>query len=120
MLRNVLRLAIVLLMAHALYRFVPAYVHYQQFKDAVAEAALFSKDRSDTEIVDRVMVLAERYRIPLDREAVQVTRDTHVTYINVAYDEAIEWIPSYRRPWAFTVDVEGWHARAPAGSGPYR
>ena len=74
MLRNLIRLAVFLLIANALYRFVPVYMHHYQFKDAVAEAAKFSKDRSDVEIIDRVMVLAERYRIPLDRGAVQVTR----------------------------------------------
>ena len=73
MLRNLIRLAVFLLIANALYRFVPVYMHHYQFKDAVAEAAKFSKDRSDVEIIDRVMVLAERYQIPIDREAVQVT-----------------------------------------------
>ena len=115
MLRNVLRLAIVLLIAHALYRFVPVYVHYQQFKDAAAEAALFSKDRSDTELLDRLMTLAGHYRIPIDRDAVQITRDGEITRIRVSYEERIEWIPSYKRPLAFTVAVEGWHVRPPAG-----
>ena len=69
MLRNLIRLAVLLLIANALYRFVPVYLHHYQFKDAVAEAARFSKDRSDAELVDRVMLLAERYQIPLDREA---------------------------------------------------
>ena len=113
MLRNLVRLAVLLLIAHALYRFVPVYLHYQQFKDAVAEAALFAKDRSDTELVDRVMELAQRYQIPIDREAVQVTRDRQFTYINVAYEEEIEWVPSYKRPMPFTIAVEGWHVRPP-------
>jgi hypothetical protein len=108
-LRNLIRLAIVLLIANALYRFVPVYLHHYQFKDAVAEAARFSKDRSDAELVDRVMVLAERYQIPLDREAVQVTRDRQTTYINLAYEQVIEWVPSFKRPVPFTVSVDGWH-----------
>ena len=44
--RNLVRLAVLLLIAHALYRFVPVYLHYYQFKDAVAETALFAKDRT--------------------------------------------------------------------------
>ena len=77
--RNLVRLAVLLLIAHALYRFVPVYIHYYQFKDAVAETALFSKDRTDTELVDRVMALAARYQIPIERDAVQVSRDTRMT-----------------------------------------
>ena len=95
--RNLIRLAVVLLIAHALYRFVPVYLHYYQFKDAVAETALFAKDRTDAELVDRVMTLAERYQIPIEREAVQVSRDKQITYITLAYEEQIEWVPTYRR-----------------------
>jgi hypothetical protein len=120
MLRNLVRLAVVLLAAHALYRFVPAYIHYHQFKDAVAEAALYSKDRSDNEVVDRVMELAQRYQIPIEREAVQVSRDRQFTYISVEYEEQIEWVPTYSRPMPFTVAVEGWHVRPPTGVDPLR
>jgi hypothetical protein len=120
MLRNLVRLAVLLLIAHALYRFVPVYMHYQQFKDAVAEAALFSKDRSEAELIERVMELAQRYQIPIEREAVQVTRDRQFTYINVAYEEQIEWVPSYKRPMPFTIAVEGWHVRPPTGVDPLR
>jgi hypothetical protein len=109
MLRNLVRLAVVLLIANALYRFVPVYLHHYQFKDAVAEAARFSRERTDIELVDRVMILAERYQIPLDREAVQVTRDKQLTYINLVYDQEVEWVPSYTRRMPFNVSVEGWH-----------
>ena len=120
MLRNLVRLAVLLLIAHALYRVVPVYLHYYQFKDAVAEAALFSKDRSDADLVERVMQLAQRYEIPIEREAVQVTRDRQFTYINVAYEEELEWVPSYKRPMPFTFAVEGWHVRPPTGVDPLR
>jgi hypothetical protein len=120
MIRNLIRLAVVLLIGHALYRFVPPYLHYYQFKDAVAETALFAKDQADSDIIDRVMVLATRYEIPIEREAVQVTHDRQMTYINIVYDEQIEWLPTYKRTMPFTVSVEGWHGIPPAGVGPRR
>jgi hypothetical protein len=116
MLRNLIRLVVVLLIAHAPYRFAPPYIHYHQFKDAVSDAVLFAKDRSENEIVDRIMELAARYRIPIEREAVQVTRDKRLTYINIAYEEQIEWLPSYRRPMPFSIAVEGWHVAPPSKS----
>ena len=120
MVRNLVRLAVVLLIANALYRFVPGYMHHYQFKDAVAEAAKFSKDRSDTDLVDRVMVLADRYSIPLEREAVQVSRDKQMTYITLTYEEQIEWVPGSRKPMPYTVSVEGWHVTPPTGVDPLR
>ena len=118
--RNLVRLAIVLLIAHALYRSVPVYIHYYQFKDAVEEVALFAKDRTDTELVDRVMVLAERYQIPIEREAVQVSRDKLMTYITLQYEQPIEWVPTYKRIMPFSVSVEGWHVRPTNGADPIR
>ena len=116
MLRNLVRLAVVLLLGHALFRFVPVYLHYHQFKDAVEETALFAKDRTDHEIVERVMTLAMRYEIPIGPEAVQVTRDKQFTYINIQYEERIEWVPTYTRPMPFTIAVEGWHVRPATGA----
>ena len=114
MLRNLIRIVVVLLIAHALFRFVPPYIHYHQFRDAVGEAALFARDRSEADLVDQVMALAEKYQIPIEREAVQVSRDKQSTYITVNYEEQIEWLPSYTRPMPFTVDVDGWHVQPPA------
>jgi RecA-family ATPase len=113
MLRNLIRLIVVLLIAHALYRFAPPYIHYHQFKDAVAEAAMFAKDTPEHEIVDRVMDLAATYQVPIERDAVQVTRDKQYTHINVAYEEQIEWLPSYKRPMPFSVSAQGWHSQPP-------
>jgi hypothetical protein len=119
-LRNLVRLIVFLLIVHAFYRFVPVYLHYYQFKDAVGETALFSKDVAETEIVDRVMALAAKFQIPIEREAVQVTRDKQMTYINLMYEEKIQWLPSYSRPMPFTVAAEGWHVRPPTGVDPLR
>lgn len=106
MARKVVNVAIFLLVAHALYRFVPIYFHYQQFKDAVHETALFSRDKTDAQIVDRVMELAERYEVPLDREYVRVRRDRQQLAIDASYVEIIEWLPSYKRRWQFDIGEE--------------
>jgi hypothetical protein len=101
--RTVVKLAVFLLVVHALYRFVPVYFHYQQFKDAVHETAMFSKDKTDVQIIDRVMELAEKYRVPVKREYVEVKRGNEQLLINAAYVDSIEWLPRYRKPWLFEV-----------------
>ncbi len=103
MARKVVQLAIFLLAVHALYRFVPVYFHYQQFKDAVHEAALFSRGKTDEQLVDQVMELADKYQVPLSREYVQVRRENDRTSISASYVETIEWLPNYRRRWQFDV-----------------
>ena len=103
MARKIVQLAIFLLAAHALYRFVPIYLHYQQFKDAVHETALFSRGRTDEQLVEDVMELAEKHQVPLSREYVQVRRENERAFISASYVETIEWLPGFRRPWQFDV-----------------
>lgn len=115
MARRIVKLAIFLLAVHALYRFVPVYIRYQQFKDAVKETALFAKGKTDTEIIDRVMELAEQSHIPLQREYVQVRREAEHTFIDASYVESIEWLPTYRRPWQFDAGAQAWHVQPATG-----
>ena len=111
--RLLLKLAIVFLILHALYRYGVVYVHYQQFKDAVQETALFSKEKDEAEILARVMELAEQHQIPLDRRFVEVRREGETTFINAAYVEEIEWLPTWKKPMEFVVGAKAWHVRAP-------
>jgi len=106
MARRIVKLAIFLLAVHALYRFVPVYFHYQEFKDAVNETALFATGKSDTVLIDHVMELAEKYHIPLQREYVQVRREAERLFIDASYVESIEWLPTYRRPWQFDAGAQ--------------
>jgi hypothetical protein len=111
MLRTLIRFAILLLALNACYQAGPIFLHHFQFKDAVGEVALFSKDRDRDEIVARVMVLAEKYGIPIDQDAVVVTRDSASTSITIQYEQAITWAPTFERQTPFTVAVEKWHVR---------
>jgi hypothetical protein len=113
MVRAIVKLVIVLLVVHAGYRYGLVYLHYQQFKDAVQETALFSKEKEEPEIVSRVMELAEQYDIPLDRRYVQIRRQNDITTIEAAYIEEIEWLPTWKKPMEFVV---GTHARPPTAS----
>ena len=104
MARTFVKIGIFLLIVHALYRFVPVYFHYQQFKDGVHETALFSRERNEAQIADIVMELAEKYQIPLSRESVQIRREGGRTLI----DATCTWSRSngcrlYKRPWQFDI-----------------
>ena len=58
MVRKLVKLAIVLLVANAIYQFVPPYMHYVQFKDAVRETAIFSKDVSDQALLESLIIFS--------------------------------------------------------------
>lgn len=105
--RKLLKLAIVLLIANALYQFVPPYVHYIQFRDAVGETALFAKDVPDALLLDKVVALAEKNSVPLDRDAIVIRHDRANIYIDASYVQVITFVPTFPYAWQFEVKGEG-------------
>jgi hypothetical protein len=104
--RKLVNLAILLLIANALYQFVPPYLKYQQFKDDVRDVALFSNRAPDAAIVDRVLQRAEERDIPIGRDDVAIRHDQRNIYIDVAWVQDIAFAPFYTKPWEFDVHAE--------------
>lgn len=117
MIKNLIKLAVFLLLANALYQAGPVWVHYYQFKDDVKEMALFSKETSNPGVVDRVMELAEKHKVPLERESVKVARTKDHLTIDASYVEVVKVVPGYEYRWPFDVSVDVWHVENPHGLG---
>lgn len=113
LLSKIIKLAIALLVANALYQFVPSYWNYTRFKDDMYGIALQAKGKSDDQLKAEVMALAERHHVPLHREYVAVSRagDLSHTYIDASWAEVIEFVPTWKYVWQFDVSVDGWHVR---------
>jgi hypothetical protein len=107
MIRKILKIAVFLLVANFVYQVAPVAFHQFQFKDALQELALFSQKSTDTELVDRVMVLADEHSIVLAREDVQVRREIGSIVIAAAYVQTFKFVPGWDYPWEFDV-----HAKA--------
>jgi hypothetical protein len=103
MIKKLLKLAVFLLIANAVYQVAPASLHYVKFKDALTDLALFSQKSTDAELVDRVMGLAEENKIPLEREYVQVQRQGTTLTINATYVEPFHFLPGSTYSWQFDV-----------------
>jgi hypothetical protein len=102
MLKKLLGVAVVLVIGYAGYQTLPVYVRYQQFKDGVRETALFAGQKSDDALKDRIMELATQYKVPVDRNDIQIHRETNVE-IAVSYDEVVEVVPRYVKTWHFDI-----------------
>ncbi len=112
MIRKLVKLAIFLLIANAVYRIAPPTVHYFQFKDAVQELALFSQQKTpDAELIDRVMALADEHSIPLEREYVQVRRSNGQLTIDASYVESMKVLPGYSYEHQFDVEAKAFDVR---------
>ena len=111
--RKLFKILVLVFIANAAYQFVPPYYRYVKFKDGVHETALFSQRMKDAEIVDRVMALADRLNVPLDRESLQVQRHGSQVVIVASYIEPMTFVPGRTYQWQFNVDADVLHVKGP-------
>jgi len=106
MFRNLVKLIIALLIANALYQFVPPYVRYVQFGDAVHEALVFSKDMPDAVMAERIATIADEHGVPLDRDAIEIRHEVGKVRVDASYVQIIRFAPFYSYPWQFEVKTD--------------
>ena len=104
--KTLVKLLVAALIIHATWRAGTVYFRYYQFKDGVQQTAQFSGTRSENDLSNRVMELANQMQVPLDSERLRVRREDNHTLIDATYDERIELLPRYYYPWQFRVNVD--------------
>jgi hypothetical protein len=103
--RILLKLGIFLLIVHALYRIVPVYWKYYEFKEVIQDVAVHSTGKPNEEIVKRVLELAKAYEVPIERDGVNVRRQVGETRIETTWTRSVEVFPLYHYPWQFKLTV---------------
>jgi hypothetical protein len=101
----ILKLIVVALVLNASWHVGAAYWQHYQFEDQVQEAAQFVGRAKSDELAARVYELADKYEIPLEADAVKVTKDQRRVTVDAAYAREIEIAPRYPRHWEFAVHV---------------
>ena len=105
MLRGLFKLAVFLILANALFRFVPPYWHHTRLESEIEERAPGWRRETEDEVRDLVLAMAERREIPLAAEQVSVRREPDALYIDLAYPRRLELFPGWRHEWAFEANV---------------
>src|SRR5262245_13133215 len=109
MIGKIVKLAVFLLIANALYQVAPAWLHFYEFRDSLKELALYSREKTDDAVVDRVMALAGENHVQLARENVQISKTTEEggqrLGIVAAYVEMLKVVPGYTYRWDVNIDV---------------
>ena len=82
MIKKVIKLAVFLSIANAVYQVAPVTLHYFGSRTPSRSSRCSRAKSTDAQLVDRVMALAEEHSIPLEREYVQVSRQR-----NLAHDQ---------------------------------
>ena len=108
MIKLVLKLAVAALVANASWRIGSAYLSYYRFQDSVKETALYSKEKSDEQLRQRVLELASAYDVPLSDEALSIRREENHTFVAGSYVKPVDLFPGYRYSWPFKIDIDAY------------
>jgi hypothetical protein len=108
MIKSLIKIAIAVLLANALWRVSSAYISYYRFKDSVDELATHSGGKNDAQIKDKVLELAATYEEPVDPDAIEIRHEADHLYIATEYTKPIALFPGYVREWPFTLSVDGY------------
>jgi len=111
MVRRLITLAIVFLIGYAGWNVAPVFLSHYEFQAKLDEIARFSNDRTDADLLQRVMKTAAEYEIPVTEQGVQVSRQADRIRIDVAYKKMLNVAPRYQYPWDFTIHIEVMTAR---------
>lgn len=104
--KTIIKLVMAGLLVHASWRGGAAFWRYYKFKDGVQATAQFAGARSEAEIHNRVVEIAQELDIPVDPENIEVRKEENHTFVNAAYTERIEFVPTYVYPWQFKLNVD--------------
>jgi len=103
--KTLIKIAIAVAIANALFQAGSAYLSYFQFKDSVNELAMHTNG-TDAQVKDRVVELARKYEEPVDPDDVSIRREEHHTFIEMSYSKDVQLFPGYVRKWPFEVKVD--------------
>jgi hypothetical protein len=111
MVKLTIKLAIVGLIANALYQVVPPFYTNWQFRDALKELATYPGRRTTLPMVlDKCVRIAQAHDLDLRREDFDVKlapAGSGVTTIDVSYEVVLKPIPGRTQPHVFALHIEG-------------
>ena len=106
MIKTIIKLAIVILLANAVWRAASTYISYYKFNDAVTDVAINSKNKTDEELRDKVMALAMEYDQPIEADAVTITHDGARVHIAGSYVQRVSLFPGTEYQWPFSLTAD--------------
>jgi hypothetical protein len=101
-----LKLAVAGLIANATWRAGSVYLTHYKFQDAVREAAQFRGRKTDDELRERFVELANDFDVPITGEDLTLKTQASHFLVDGAYVRSVELVPGYTVAWPFTVHAD--------------
>jgi hypothetical protein len=111
--KTIVQLALLALVANAVWHLFLAYSAHYKFRDAAQYATQNRGEKSDEQLHDYLMDLAVAADLPIPPEAVTVTHLGLASAVVVSYARPIELLPNRTFPWSFSFRIDTYTLQAP-------
>ena len=96
---GILSLLIIAFLIYEGLQFGPVLFAQYEFKDAIAEAAKFSRGKTVSTIQDDLTKRAAELGLPVARDQIAVSMQPTKTRIQVKYQLSVDWLPGKTYKW---------------------
>jgi len=96
---GMLTLVVLVFVSYEAYKFAPVLVAQYEFKDALTEAAKFSRGKKEFQIKDNLAAKAGELGLPIASNQIKVSLQNTSTRIQVKYQLSVEWLPGKLYTW---------------------
>lgn len=103
-----IKLAVLLLLGNALFRFIPPYWDHTQFVRELEETSIGWREYSDAEVRELVFAMAQGRNLPLERDQISVRRERDHLFVAVAYSRPMKLVPGSKYTYDFDSKVDTW------------
>ncbi len=101
----VIKLAIVAVLLHGVWRVGTSYWRYYQLDDGVRQVAQFAYQQSESEVQAKVAEVAAGLNVNVAAEEVAVRKSVREIFIDLSYVDQVQIFPRYFYPWAHQLHV---------------
>jgi hypothetical protein len=107
MIRTVLKVALLALVANAMWHLFGAFSPQYKFQDGVEYAAHYRTDMSDDLLREKILDLASQFEVPVTAADVAITHRGRQGTVDLSYVRPVELAPGlvYRVPFSVHVDT---------------
>jgi hypothetical protein len=130
MVKNLIKIALALVVLHGAFRIGYSYWTFYQFEDALKEQAQFGDRKTEAQLCDSAMDTAVNLGVPISAAQLTIRRGSALPYncqggprgleagalpqpsaqlsITGTYVDQVQVFPGYFYPWEFSPDVKVW------------
>jgi hypothetical protein len=113
LIRKIVSLALLAFVANATWHLFVLYSAHYKFRDSVRYAAQNRGDKTDDQLHDYLMEVAEEADLPIASDALVVRHEGMSTTVFVTYTRPLDLLPNGSYPWTFSFQVDTYTLQAP-------